>query len=292
MLQQLIANGIIAASVYILVGLAFLVSYSTTRFFDFAYGILFALAAYCTYFLVHFTGLPILISSLLATVTCIVVAIAVQILVYRPLKRKCASPLVLLLVSLGIYVLLQNCVSLAFGDDTKTIRPGSIDQGINLLGATLTRIQMDTISIAAVASCLLAVFLMWTRLGTSMRAVASDPELASVSGVSPNRVVLSATAISSALVGIAGILTALDVDMVPTMGLRALVMGIVAYVVGGVGSVAGVVLGGLLLGTSQHLGLWRIGSQWQDAIAFVILITFLLLKPKGFLGKQIKSEVA
>lgn len=292
MLQQLIANGIIAASVYVLVGLAFLVSYSTTRFFDFAYGILFTLAAYGTYSLAHFTGLPILISSLLATVTCILLAMALQISVYRPLNRNCASPLVLLLVSLGIYILFQNCVSLALGDDTKTMRSGDISQGINLLGAILTRIQITTILTTAGVSCLLAVFLMRTRLGTSMRAVASDPELASVSGVSPNRVVFAATAISSVLVSIAGILVALDVDMTPTMGLRALVMGIIAYIIGGVGSVAGVVLGGLLLGTSQHLGLWRIGSQWQDAIAFVVLIAFLLLKPKGFLGKQIKSEAA
>jgi branched-chain amino acid transport system permease protein len=88
---------------------------------------------------------------------------------------------------------------------------------------------------------------------------------------------------------LAAILVALDVDMTPTMGLNALMMGIVAMIVGGIGSVPGTTLGGLLLGLAQHLGVWKIGSEWQDAIAFAILLLFLLLRPQGFFGRRVRK---
>ena len=96
-------------------------------------------------------------------------------------------------------------------------------------------------------------------------------------------------AIGSALAGIAGILVALDVDMTPTMGMNALMMGVVVVIIGGVGSIPGIALGALLLGFAQHFGVWKISSQWQDTIAFVILILFLLFRPQGFLGKKVKK---
>ena len=127
-------------------------------------------------------------------------------------------------------------------------------------------------------------------MGKAMRAVANDPELANISGIDSNRVILLTFAIGSALAGIAGILVALDVDMTPTMGMNALMMGVVAVIIGGVGSIPGVALGALLRGTAQHLGVWEISSKWQDAIAFIILFIFLLLKPEGFLGKKARKE--
>jgi len=122
-----------------------------------------------------------------------------------------------------------------------------------------------------------------------MRAVANNPELARISGIESDRVILSTFALGSALAGIAGILVALDVDMTPTMGMNALMMGMVAVIIGGVGSIPGIALGSLLLGIAQHLGAWFISSQWQAAIAFVVLLIFLLFRPQGFLGKKIKK---
>ena len=122
-----------------------------------------------------------------------------------------------------------------------------------------------------------------------MRAVANDPELASVSGIDSGKVILLTFALGSALAGVAGILVAFDVDMIPTMGMNALMMGVVAVIIGGVGSIPGIALGSLLLGMAQHLGVWFISSQWQDAIAFAILLIFLLFRPQGFLGKKIKK---
>ncbi len=126
-----------------------------------------------------------------------------------------------------------------------------------------------------------------------MRAVANDPWLANATGIESDRVILFTFAIGSALAGFAGILISLDIDMTPTMGLNALMMGVVAVIVGGSGRpIPGVLLGALLLGLAQHLGVWKISSQGQDAIAFAILLIFLLFRPQGFLVRKIeKTEI-
>ena len=151
-----------------------------------------------------------------------------------------------------------------------------VKEGINILGARITPIQITIIAVSLLLVAFCFFLLKYTKIGQTMRAVANNPELASISGIDSDRVILSAFALGSALAGIAGILVALDVDMTPTMGMRALLMGVVAVIIGGVGSIPGVALGALLLGMAQHLGVWKISSQWQDAIAFIILVLFLL----------------
>jgi branched-subunit amino acid ABC-type transport system permease component len=128
----------------------------------------------------------------------------------------------------------------------------------------------------------------YTKIGTAMRAVACDPGLALVSGIDSNRVVLFTFAVGSLLAAAAGILISFDIDMTPTMGLNALMMGVVAVIIGGVGNVAGAALGGLLLAFAQNFGVWKISSVWQDPIAFLILLFFLLIRPRGFFGKKIR----
>ena len=206
---------------------------------------------------------------------------------YLPLRRKGASPLVLLLASLGIYVVLQNIISMTFGDDIKSIRSGPVKEGLNVFGARITPIQVFTIVVSVVLVIAVAVLLKKMKMGKAMRAVASDPKLANVCGLDSDRVILLAFAIGSVLAGVAGILVALDVDMTPTMGMNALMMGIVAVIIGGVDSIIGIILGALLLGLAQNLGVWYISSQWQDAIAFAILLIFLLFRPQGFMGKRV-----
>ena len=212
-----------------------------------------------------------------------------DIYVYSPLWKKKASSMILLLASLGIYIVLQNVISMVFGDDTKSIRFGVVKEGLNVFGARITPIQVLIIGTSIILVIVVALFLKWSKMGKAMRAVANDSELANSSGIDSKRVILWTFAIGSALAGIAGILVALDVDMTPTMGMNALMMGVVVVIIGGVGSIPGLILGALLLGLAQHLGIWKISSQWQDAIAFIILFTFLLLKPEGFLGKKVKK---
>lgn len=289
MINQLILNGIIAGSVYTLVAVGFAVIYRTVKFFHFAHGIIFTAGAYFTYLFKVWLGWPVIVAIPVSIGLCAVLGVIIETSVYRPLRHKGSSSLILLLASLGIYIVLQNMISMVFGDDTKTIRSGIVKEGINILGAKITPIQITIIivSLLLIVSCFL--FLKYTKIGRSMRAVANNLELAGVSGINSDEVIFWTFALGSALAGIAGILVALDVDMTPTMGMNALMMGVTAVIIGGVESIPGVAFGALLLGMAQHLAVWKISSQWQDAIAFVILLVFLLLRPQGFFGKRVKK---
>ena len=289
MINQLILNGIIAGSVYILVAVGFAVIYRTVRFFHFAHGVVFTAGAYFTYLFKAWLGWPVIVAIPVSIGLCAVLGMMMEIFVYRPLRHKESSALILLLASLGIYIVLQNIISMIFGDDTKTIRSGIVKEGINLLGARITPVQITIICVSLLLVLACFLFLKYTKIGRSMRAVANNPELARVTGINSDSVVFWTFAIGSALAGIAGILVALDVDMTPTMGMNALMMGVAAMIIGGVESIPGVALGALLLGMAQHLGVWKISSQWQDAIAFAILLVFLLFRPQGFLGKRVKK---
>ena len=123
----------------------------------------------------------------------------------------------------------------------------------------------------------------------AMRAVADDRELAMSSGIDSDRVVLAAFVVGSSLGGIAGMLVALDVNLTPTMGMRAIMMALVVVLIGGVGSIRGLLLGALLLGTAQQLMAWGVSAQWQDATAFAVLLAFLVARPQGFLGKRVRQ---
>lgn len=288
-MYQVFIYSILAAAKIMLVAIGFAIVFRATRFFHFAHGIVFTAGAYFTFLFKTWLGLPLFFSIFLAIPLTTLLGCLMEVAVYLPLRRKGASPLVFLLASLGMYIVLQNVISMMFGDDTKTIRSGFVKEGLNVFGARITPIEILIICVSVVLVVTVALLLKKTKMGNAMRAVANNIELASVSGIDSNRVILLTFAIASALAGIAGILVALDVDMTPTMGMSALMMGVVAVIIGGVGSIPGVALAALLLGMAQHLGVWYISTQWQDAIAFIILLIFLLFRPQGFMGKKIKK---
>lgn len=289
MIEQLIVNGLIAAGIYGLAGLGFGLIFWVSKFFHFAYGIIFTAGAYFTFLILTWLSFPLLPAILLATGLSAVMGCCIEVFIYRPIRCKGATSLVLLLASLGVYIVIQNLISITFGDDVKVIRPGNVREGVNIFGVRITTIQMSIVCISTILIVVVAILLRTTKIGKAMRAVANDPELADVSGIVSNRIILYSVALGSALAGVAGILLALDVDMNPTMGMNALMMGVVVVIIGGEGSVLGVSLGAVLLGLAQHLGVWKVSSQWQDAIAFIILLAFLLLRPQGFLGKKVRK---
>lgn len=287
--MQILFNIAFTGSVIALIALGFAVIYKTVHFFHFAHGIVFTAGAYFVLLFKLWLGWPLLLSILLAIVVCAILGCLIEVLFYHCLRCKNSSSLIFLLTSLGIYIFLQNAVSIFFGDETRSIRSETVQEGFNVFGVRMTLIQIVTIFVSIVLVTVVSMFLKKTKIGSAMRAVANDPVLASVSGVNSNIVILWTFAIGSSLAGLAGVLVALDVDMTPTMGMNALMMGVVAVFIGGVNSIPGIVLGALLLATAQHLGAWYIGSQWQDAIAFVVLVSFLVFKPEGFFGKKVKS---
>ncbi|NQU23856.1 MAG: branched-chain amino acid ABC transporter permease [Candidatus Nealsonbacteria bacterium] len=289
MFSQLLVNALIAASIYLVVAAGISLAYSVTRFFHFAHAAVIACGAYSVFVLHVWVGLPLSISALIAAPLGGAVGLALELLIYRPLRRKAAGPLVLLLASIGAYVVLQNVMSLAFGDASRSIRPTSVQEGLPFLGARITCVQLISIAVALALLIILLTAFVRTRWGKMARAVMSDPELASVSGINVDGVILWVSFVASMLAATGGILQSLDVDMTPTMGMTALLAGVVAAVVGGIGRLPGVVLGAIFLALAQHLSTWIISTQWQDAIAFAILLAFLIFRPEGFMGKKVRE---
>jgi len=296
MINQLIINGIIAGSIYALIAIGFTVIYRTVKFFHFAHGIVYTVGAYLAYSVIsHWSmgngqssaGIGYwVLAVLVGVIGAGVLGVGIDRLVYRPLRERNASNLIFLLASFGVFIFIQNLIQLIYGAQILTIRTGQVKEGHHFLGAVITDIQI----LILVVSCLLLVVCWWfikkTKLGKAMRAVSDDPVAANVVGINPEKITLYSFAIGSALAGIAGILISLETNIEPTMGFSAILKGIIASIIGGIGSIPGAVLGGFFLGLAENIGIWKIQAGWKDAIAFGILIIFLLFRPGGIMGKR------
>ncbi len=304
--KQLILNGIIAGSIYALVSLGFTLIYRTVRFFHFAHGVVYAVGAYIAYSVLRIAYSPSAsspmvgrgqvgplewgIAVLAGVAGAAVVGVLIDRLVYRPLRKRKAPNLVFLIASFGIFIFIQNLLQLIYGAQILTIRTGPVKEGHHVFGAVITDIQILILVVSFLLFVALWLFIQKTRLGKAMRAVADDPLAASVVGINPERIILAAFAIGSALAGAAGILVSLETNIEPTMGMNAILKGIIASIIGGIGSIPGAMFGGLFLGIAENLGIWKISAGWKDCIAFVILIVFLLVRPGGIMGNKPAGE--
>lgn len=279
MLQQVIANGLISSSVYLLVALAFGSSYAVLRFFDFSLAAVLVIAPYVAVLLTSW-HVPIGYAILVGVTASIAAGILLHLVAFEPLRQRGCSSVELLLASLGLYVVIQNLISVMFGDDAKRLVAG-LGEPIECFGARLTVLQVVLILSAASAAIGLGFLFAKSAFGLSLRAVADDSDLACIIGMDVRKTVLCAVAIGSALGGVAGVFLALDVAVTPTGGLKPLLGGIVAVVVGGSRTVRGPVLAALLIGELEHLSTLVLGSLWKDAVVFGLLIVVLLVRPRG-----------
>jgi branched-subunit amino acid ABC-type transport system permease component len=229
------------------------------------------------------------VSILSSIIICIFIGIATEKFLFRVLRRSGKNSFVLLIVSLGLYIIFQNLISLIWGDNIKSIRTGEVKVGNSILGVIITDIQLAIVFICILLFSSLFIIYHKTKIGRTIKAVSENAFLSNVFGIDPERVVVFSYIIGSAIAAIAGILVAFDTDMTPTMGFRLLLYGVVAMIIGGVGSTWGLIGGSLLLATAQHLGAYYIDSKWMDAIAYTILILFLIWKPLGFSGRRLKK---
>jgi branched-chain amino acid transport system permease protein len=290
LLQQLILNGIIAGSIYALIAIGFTVIYRTVKFFHFAHGVVYTAGAYFAYTLIISLHLNFALSFFLSIVLAAILGIAIDRFVYYPLRQQNASNLIFLLASFGVVIFIQNLIQLIYGAQILTIRTGPIKEGHHFIGAVITDIQILIVAVSVVLMILLWIFIQSTKLGKAMRAVSDDPVAANVVGINPERIILTSFAIGSALAGSAGILISFETNIEPTMGFSALLKGIIASIIGGIGSIPGAVLGGFFLGLAENIGIWKISAGWKDCIAFAILIIFLLLRPRGILGNKTEKK--
>jgi len=197
---------------------------------------------------------------------------------------------VFLIASFGVFIFLQNLIQLIYGAQILTLRTGPVKEGHQILGAVITDTQILILVVSGLLSVFLWLLIQKTKLGKAIRSVADDSLGARVVGINSEKIVLSSFAIGSALAGAAGILISLETNIEPTMGFSAILKGIIASIIGGIGSIPGALFGGLFLGLAENLGIWKIQAGWKDTIAFVILIIFLLLRPGGIFGVKTEKE--
>jgi branched-chain amino acid transport system permease protein len=285
MIDQLLVNGLIAGSVYCLIALGFALIFQTARFFHFAHGAVYTLGAYFAYLYSTQLGVDRAIAFPLACLSAAAIGVICELSTYKPMRKRKATAQTLLIASLGLYIVLQNITSIVWGDGTKTMRTETVVEGHRFFGVRITDVQIVIMATSVLLTALISLMLSHMRFGKALRALANDPELARLNGINSDAYIMYAFAMGSFLAAVAAIMISFDTDMTPNMGFNALVKGVIAVIIGGSGSLRGAALGGLLLGLSENLGVYWLPSKWQDAIAFVILILFLLFRPYGMLGK-------
>ena len=284
----IIVNSTIFAMIYLLIGISFSIIYRTYKFFNIGHAVIVTCGAYLALYLLNRWDFAIGVFILAVLLSALIGGI-LEITILRYHRRKANSKLILMLTSIGVLIIIHNVLSMIFGDETQSIRSGVVQEGIQIYNATITPVQIWIIAVVIVSTVIVYMLLRYTKIGKAIKAVSNQEEVSKLSGIRPDQIYLYTMALGSGLAGLAGILIALDVDMTPTMGMNALMMGIVAMVIGGVNSIPGIALGALLLAFAQNIGVWYFGSAWQDAIAFGILLIFLIFRPQGFLGKRIKK---
>lgn len=283
---QVVINGLLGASLIFLVASGFALILRTARFLHFSHGAVFALGPYITAAIAVGTGAHLAAAAACAVVACALVGCGMELGIYGPLRRRRAAPLVMILVSFGLYIMLENLIGLVFGVNVRTLGSSDVKPGIDVIGARITKVQLLSLGAALLYGVGLAVWLAATRAGKAVRAVGNRASLAETCGIRSGRVILRVFALGSAMAGLGGVISALDVGMTPGMGLRVLMMALVATVVGGASRLTGVALGALLVGMADHLGAWQLGSQWRDVFVFCILLGVLLLRPRQALTES------
>ncbi len=287
--MQLIANIILTMSLYIIVALSFIVIYYTVKFYVFSHAVIITSGAFLYFLFSYQFNLSFWLSFPIVLIISVCVGVLLEFCLFKYLRRKGNTTLILTISSLGIYIILQNVISIIWGDDVKIMRLSEMAMGHEIWGAYITDIQIITIVVSALCVGLSMLYLKYSKVGRRIRAVSANSELANVQGIDSDRVILWATGIGSGMAAIAGILVGFDTGLTPTMGFNLLLYGIVAMIIGGVGSTKGLIGGAFLLAAAQHLTAYYIDSKWMNAITYIILIAFLIWRPLGFSGQRLKK---
>lgn len=283
---QIALNAIVAGAIYSLIALGFNLLYSTSRFFDLAYGALAVVAGYAVYYFYTLLGLGLWASIAIGILIAGSLGFCIEKIIYRPLRARKASNTVLLIASLGVLTVIQAVLAILFTSQFQTLgRSAGEIQSFQIFGGVVTQTQSIIVVTSLVIMMVLGLVLKYTLFGKAVKAVADDEEVAQIVGINSERVLGMVFFIGSAIAGVAGIATGFDTGLQPTLGLSLLLKGVIAMIVGGIGSIYGGVLGAFLLAIVENLGAWQFSGEWKDTIAFTVLIVFLLFRPQGILRK-------
>ena len=287
---QTLISGLSLGSIYALIALGYTMVYGIAKMLNFAHGDIIMVGAYAVIVAVMQLSLPPVIAILISIIVCAVLGVVIERLAYKPLRQ--AQPLTVLITAIGVSYLLQNVALLIFGSEQKAFPTILKLPAIKLGQVTIDGITLATLGVTAIIMIALTLFINKTKLGKAMRAVSEDKEAAGLMGISTNRTITITFAIGSALAAVASIFYgATYVYIKPTTGAMPGIKAFTAAVFGGIGSIPGAMLGGVLLGLIEQFSKTYISTLWADAIVFGVLVLVLVVKPTGLLGKQMSEKV-
>lgn len=285
-------NGISLGSVYAIIALGYTMVYGIAKMLNFAHGDVIMIGAYVSFCVTQYLGMPAIVSVLAAMMVCTALGVFIERLAYKPLRQ--AASLAVLITAIGVSYFLQNVALLIWGSNPKSF-PSLFDFGsISLFGGSLMIGSETMLTVLAniVIMIGLTLFTGKTKIGKAMRAVSEDKGAAELMGINVNQTISMTFAIGSALAAIAGVLLCSSYPTLqPTTGSMPGIKAFTAAVFGGIGSIPGAMIGGILLGVIEILGKAYVSTELGDAFVFAVLIVVLLFKPTGLLGKQVHEKV-
>ena len=288
-----LVSGLSLGSIYAIIALGYTMVYGIAKMLNFAHGDFIMVGCYIIFTVASTWGSSSVLGVIAAIVLCTLLGVATERVAYRPL-RHAASPLAVLITAIGVSYLLENLALLIFGADAKAFTSVIPWNGISLFGGQLhiQGVTIVTIAVSIVVLVALQLFIHRTRSGQAMLAASQDQGAATLMGIDVNRTISLTFAIGSGLAAVAGaLLCSAYPSLSPYTGAMPGIKAFVAAVLGGIGSIPGAMIGGLVLGIIEILAKTYISSQLSDAIVFGILIVVLLFKPTGLLGKVVQEKV-
>lgn len=283
-------NGLGLGSVYAIIALGYTMVYGIAKMLNFAHGDIIMIGAYVAFFALSRFQLPLFVSIILSVVVCTILGVVIERLAYKPLRQ--ASSLSVLITAIGVSYFLQNAAQLLWTSNTKVF-PSIVSNAYLKIGdLSISYLTIITIAVCIAIMIVLTLFISKTKTGMAMRACSEDKGAAMLMGINVNTTISITFAIGSGLAAIASILLCATYPSVyPTLGSMPGIKAFTAAVFGGIGSIPGAFLGGLMLGVIETLTKAYISTQLSDAIVFAVLIVVLLIKPSGLLGKKISEKV-
>lgn len=284
-MAQILLNGIIVGCIYAILALGFNLIYGVIRFYHIAYGAMALAGGYITWTIMEYFQVNFYYSVIISSTLFSFSGIFLWKYIYKPLKKRQASDLSMLVASFGLLIIIQNTLAIIYGNATKALSLSEkIVPGYTIGPLSITFNQIMILLMCIICVVVLEMLLKKTKLGLALRAVGQNQELALIVGIKAEQMIYLSLYIGTFMATFSASLVALEIGLRPQHSLLLILKVIIACIIGGMGSIKGAMLGGLILGIAENIGTFYFGAAWQEVIAFSILILFLLFKPKGLFG--------
>ncbi len=290
--MQLLINIFISSSFYLLIAYSFQIIFRSTKFFFIAHAISLTLGGYLLFFFLVQVGIHFILAVILALIVSTLICSGIGSMNNYSKIKKFDSSWMLLVVSLGLYIISVSCISIIWGNNPLRLSFLTENNSIIIFGAYITTVQLFSVLLIVTLTLFTYLFLSRTKLGKRLEAVSTNHEMSEILGIPKSLYLNISLLVGSFLGSSAGVLLSLDNFLTPILGFKWLLYGVITMIIGGLGKIRNLILGALLLASVQHLASYYIASKWMDASAFIILTILLLWKPYGFSGQKLhKAEI-